>query len=102
MKNRVSKKRTVCEVLREINDMHQRNNKHDKEIRMKLFEAEYMAKRMSLKLLELQPDIYDKGWWKKNKNFAKSLVLRMKECYKIIQTEDEKERSMKRENDVDA
>jgi len=50
MKNPMSKFRTVCEVLREINDLCQKDSKQDKVIRKKLAEAEKMAKSMALKL----------------------------------------------------
>ena len=43
--------RTVCEVLREINDLHQEQTTHDKAVRKLLCEAEDMGKRMSRKLI---------------------------------------------------
>lgn len=76
----VAKSRTICEVLREINDIHQENSGHDKMVRKKLCEAENMAKRMSKKLLEYNKNVY-RGWWNKNPNYEKSLKLRLNEKY---------------------
>ena len=58
----VSNSRTICEVLREINDMHQIVCEHDAIIRDKLVEAESMAKRMSYKLLEYNENVYRDFW----------------------------------------
>lgn len=67
--------RTVCEVLREIQDMHQEQTIHDKAIRIKLCEAEDMCKRMSIKLMEYNKKVFS-GWWKKNPDYEKRLALR--------------------------
>ena len=69
----VNKKRTVCEVLREINDIAGSNP----EIHNRLVEAEGMCKKMAKKLYEYNKD-FDKGWWKKNPNYEKSLKARLK------------------------
>jgi RPA family protein len=67
--------RTLCEVLREINDLHQEQTTHDKIIRVKLCEAEDMAKRMSIALLGYHKKIFS-GWWNRNPNWEKKLTLR--------------------------
>lgn len=67
--------RTVCEVLRDINDMHQEQTEHDKAVRVKLCEAEDMCKRMSISLLGYNKKAFS-GWWKQNKDYEKKLVLR--------------------------
>jgi hypothetical protein len=80
--------RTVCEVLREINDFHQKDTKHDRRIRALLREAQDMAKRMSHKLYEYNKE-YDKEWWEKNKDYEKDLQLRLKKDYLIDEPEPE-------------
>jgi hypothetical protein len=77
-----SHERTICEVLREINDLHQSDSTHDKVIRQKLSEAEKMAKRMSLKLLEYNKEVY-KDWWASNPEYEKRLRARLEEGYKV-------------------
>ena len=74
------KVRTICEVLREINDMHQTNSKHDIIVRQKLCEAEKMAKRMDAKLLSYNKK-YSKTWWEKNPDYEKDLKIRMNKTY---------------------
>jgi hypothetical protein len=64
--------RTVCEVLREVNDLHQEATPHDEAVRAKLLEAVMMAKRMDRALQEdngrrLSAD----GYWEPNPNFKK-------------------------------
>ena len=54
--------RTICEVLREINDLHQTGTECDKQTRQKLIEAEGMAKRMSKKLFAENKKLYKKFW----------------------------------------
>ena len=75
-----SKQRTICEVLREINDMHQGNSPHDIAVRKKLSEAEDMGKRMSTKLKEYNKDVY-RGWWEKNPDYERDLDRRLKKKY---------------------
>lgn len=71
-------KRTVCEVLRDINDLCQDENQT--EIRKLLYEAEYMCKRMALKLKEYNKD-WDAEWWAANPEYEKKLDERMKKSY---------------------
>jgi hypothetical protein len=71
-----SKQRTLCEVLREINDLTQDRPA----VTAKLAEAESMAKRMSKKLLEYNKKIF-KHWWAKNDDYEKDLVHRLNERY---------------------
>ena len=75
-----SNKITICEVLREINDLHQDNSIHSEQIRKLLFIAQGMAKKMNYKLLENNKD-YDKGWWKDNPNYEKNLKKRLSKDY---------------------
>lgn len=75
-----STKRTICEVLRVINDHHQENTEHDEFIRKLLAEAEAMAKRMSYKMKEYN-EHWDKGWWEANPTAKKDLERRLKETY---------------------
>lgn len=73
-------KRTICEVLREINDMHQSENDHDLFIHQRCAEAEHMAKRMSRKLRDYNRE-YDEGWWEENKDYAQDLERRLNTKY---------------------
>ena len=77
----VANSRTICEVLREINDEMQGEQKHPIVLE-KLREAEKMAKKMMGKLVEYNKDI-KKGWWKENKDYAEKLEKRMKESYLV-------------------
>lgn len=67
--------RTICEVLREINDLHQTNSERDKETRTKLIEAEKMAKRMAKKLLEYNSK-YHKDFWESTNGMKYKNVLK--------------------------
>lgn len=75
-----SKKITICEVLREINDFHQNDSEHDRTIRKKLIIAEGMAKKMSKKLFE-----YSKtknfAWWRDNPDHEKDVRKRLSKNY---------------------
>lgn len=71
--------RTICEVLRKINDKLQSHPIH-KEVLPLLIEAEDMGKRMSKKLVEYNKDVY-KGWWKENKEYEKDLKRRQDANY---------------------
>lgn len=72
---RATRVRTLCEVLREINDLHQGDKKHDRKVRKKLVEAERMAKKMSYKLLEYNKE-YDKDWWETTEGKRREKLLR--------------------------
>ena len=71
---------TICEVLRELNDLHQNGSDHDKLVRQKRALAESMAKRMSKKLLEYNKEVY-KDWWKRNHDHMEDLERRISEKY---------------------
>ena len=73
-------KRTLCEVLREINDIHQGSTPVDIKTRGLLVEAEAMGKKMSFKLLEYNKDVYA-DWWKDNPDYEKKLRERMTKSY---------------------
>jgi hypothetical protein len=75
-----SNARTVCEVLREINDLVQGRNSNDKAIRKLLSEAETMAKKMSYKLLEYNQEVF-KDCWQENPDKLKKLKLRNSKFY---------------------
>jgi len=77
-----SKHYTICEVLREINDLHQKQTEHDKIIRNKLALAEKMAKKMSYKLKEYNKNIYS-DWWEKNRDYENDLNRRLSKNYCI-------------------
>jgi len=70
-------KRTLCEVLREINDLLQGNPVHPK-VLPKLIEAEKMAKKMAGKLVEYNKDIFS-DWWQNNHDYAEDLKRRINE-----------------------
>jgi hypothetical protein len=72
-------KRTLCEVLREINDTLQGSALH-KQILPKLVEAESMGKRMAKKLEEYNKQVFA-GWWADNPDYDKDLQRRMNENY---------------------
>jgi len=74
--------RTVCEVLRDINDLHQEQTEHDKKVRVMLMDAEDMCKRMSEQLYKYNKKIFA-GWWKRNPDFEKKLKNRLSERYCI-------------------
>lgn len=78
----VANVRTICEVLREINDLVQRDGEPDATIREKLLEAEDMAKRMSRKLVEYNKQVYA-GWWAKNPDKARDIERRLNESYLV-------------------
>jgi len=75
-----NKQRTLCEVLREINDIHQGEGRHAMVVRTKLAEAEKMAKKMSKKLYEYNKE-YDAGWWEENPRYEEALRARMNKRY---------------------
>jgi len=75
----VADKRTVCEVLREINDLIQQSSLRPK-VTPLLFEAEQMCKKMTRKLYEYNKE-FDKDWWENNKNIEEKLKRRLDENY---------------------
>jgi hypothetical protein len=68
--------RTVCEVLREINDIHQGDTQIDISTRAMLREAVDMAKRMDRRLKEYNQE-WDKDWWENNPNVNDDIERRM-------------------------
>lgn len=75
-----NKERTICEVLREINDLCQADIEENQIIRSKLYEAERMAKKMAKKLLEYNQEIF-KDWWDNNPDVKQKLEKRLNENY---------------------
>lgn len=66
-----SDKRTICEVLREIGDLHQ-----DEGTKKLLSEATVMAKKMARKLLEYNKEAF-KDFWDKNPDYEADLKRRI-------------------------
>lgn len=75
----VNIQRTLCEVLREINDELQGSELHPV-ILPKLKEAEQMGKRMSKALYRYNRH-YDAGWWEQNAEYEKLIRLRHSKNY---------------------
>ena len=75
-----NKLRTICEVLREINDLHQGDTAVDAETRGKLVEAEDMAKRMDTKLLKYAKR-YHKTFFAEKPDYEPALKKRMEKSY---------------------
>ena len=82
--NHASSMRTICEVLREINDLHQgwgdMPASHDEKVRALLREAQTMAKKMARKLLEHNKEVFAE-WWAKNPDYEADLKRRMAKDY---------------------
>ena len=77
--------RTICEVLREINDIMQPDPKRGdtparKKIRGLLAEAEVMAKKMSRKLWDNNKK-WDAGFWERNPDVAEDMKRRLNKRY---------------------
>ena len=83
MNNPLSKFRTICEVLREINDICQGTENKDRDIRIKLAECEGMAKKMSRQLLEYNKDFIEEHF-EGNEDLYKDWKRRKKKGYKMI------------------
>jgi hypothetical protein len=71
--------RTICEVLREINDISQGSSLHE-QILPRLQEAERMAKKMSRKLYDNNKQ-WDAKFWEQNPDYEKDFLKRMDETY---------------------
>ena len=74
-------KRTLCEVLRLINDIVQSDSEEHRQIRDLLAEAEHKAKRVVRKLVEYNQKEHAE-WWEENQDF-KAHVERELRTYKI-------------------
>jgi len=75
------KLRTLCEVLREIQDEHQDPKaEHDLLVRKRLAEAEVMAKKIMRKLLSYSKK-YNKKFFKENPDYEKDLLRRLDTNY---------------------
>lgn len=73
-----SHKRTICEVLREIQDVIS-----DDMVITKLIEAEHMAKRMSAKMIEYNKDVFN-DFWEENEDYELDILRRMETQYKTM------------------
>ena len=79
-----NKKRSICEVLGEINDLHQGDTVLDILTRKKLAEAEQMAKKIVLKLIEYSKACNKDSWieWESScPGYEELLVTRTKKSY---------------------
>ena len=92
-----NKRRTLCEVLREINDYHQNKHKHDNRIRALCAEAELMGKKMARKLFEYSKE-YDKDWWAANPLYRDKLIKRLSDNYHFEVSEEMKASIMANDN----
>jgi hypothetical protein len=72
----VSKRRTICEILREINDIVGEMPENKMLIGL-ITEAFGMAKKMDRKLREYKDD-WDKGLYTKNEDYQQDLINRGK------------------------
>jgi len=78
--------RTICEVIRKINDLAQGNDPKDSHIRSLCTEAEIMAKKMALRLIEYKKELGGDSWyqWEKNNpTVVEDLKRRLDEAYKV-------------------
>jgi hypothetical protein len=79
-----SNSRTICEVLREINDIHQGRSVTDERTRHLLAEAEAMAKKMSAKMLEYNREAFA-DFWEANPDVLRDTEARMKKSYIAVE-----------------
>ena len=68
MMTSANKKRSICEVIRECNDLCQNDTAVARVLRIKLAEAEKMAKNMFGKMLEMGKELGREVWieWEKD------------------------------------
>ncbi len=76
-----SHKRTICEVLREIYELHPKDKDIDLQVKTKLIEAEEMAKKMSAKMIEYNKDVFA-DFWEDNLDYEADMIRRMTTQYK--------------------
>jgi hypothetical protein len=70
-------KRTLCEVLREVDDLaYESGMEGYEELRAKLVEAEQMGKRMSKKLYTYNKK-WQAGWWESNPDYEEKYLRRL-------------------------
>lgn len=72
--------RTICEVLRDINDLVQSDQEPDNTIRELLLEAEVMGKKITRKLYEYSKK-WNKDFYDSNPDFEEKLKLRLNKSY---------------------
>jgi hypothetical protein len=78
---------TICETLRNINDLVQGDSKKDKKIRKLVVQASELAKKVGGRL-KFYADIYHKGepWdkdmWKENRKVYEKREMRKRNSYK--------------------
>lgn len=81
-----SQDRTICEVIRKVNDLAQGSSEKDWAIRNLCTEMEIMAKKITLKLIDYKRKVDEDGfieWEHKNPTFEEDLKRRLREDYKI-------------------
>ena len=84
--NRSNQKRSICEVLRDINDLHQGDTDTDKNTRILLMEAEVMAKKIVNKLIDYSKIANKSAWieWENdNPNYEEDLRRRTNKSYLV-------------------
>ena len=74
-----NKKRTLCEVIRECNDIIDgiSESKQTRQLRNKFEEIHNMAKAMTKRLYEYSKE-WDADFWKDNPDYEKDLKRRLK------------------------
>jgi hypothetical protein len=79
---RASKRVTICEKVRELNDLHQGDSEFDQLVRQKLAEIEYMAKRMVRKLAEYKASYKSDVFPELNTDRKQDIIRRKNKNYK--------------------
>jgi len=81
----INDKQSICEVIRQVNDICQSNSDKDREVRRLLEIAEGMGKVMFARMLEMGKELGKDVWieWEKNHKDQSELVkMRNSESYK--------------------
>jgi hypothetical protein len=81
----VTRRKYVCELAREINDLHQSDSEHDVEVRKLLSDIVHGAKAMVRKLEEYKEGTKLELFPEMTSNFKAKKKLRKQEGYKKIE-----------------
>lgn len=81
--------RTICEVLREINDLVREDTEKDAKIRNLVVEAFGMGKKIIGKLIEYNKEACA-DWWEKNPEYNRKVKLELRRGldYKVGKKEE--------------